>query len=181
MNQRDHLEPVAGHGEAAANGGLVKSCHAGKVNVNVNSPAQKNVYKYLLETVVNWIKIIISCLFPLAAIANSESPRVVACDYKFGNKFTVDICLITGGGIMQARPGQSMGSLWIAFKIKKIEYRFIRNSLNLLEQIDADTNAVLHSYKITNSVSQCRGGSFDVADKYEFSNGDYICLYSSRR
>ena len=53
---------------------------------------------------MNWKKAILLCLIPTSAMAFDNGPRVVGCDFKFGNNAGTDKCLITGSGMQ-------MGSL----------------------------------------------------------------------
>jgi hypothetical protein len=116
-----------------------------------------------------WKKtVLLFCLAPLTTFGFDNGPRVVGCDYKFGALFETDKCLITGSGMQ-------MGNLWVAFKVKKSEFLYQSDNPNFLDKIDAKGN-VLKSYRVKNLQSQCRPGGIE-ADKYEFSNGDFICLY----
>ena len=118
---------------------------------------------------MNWKIIFILSLLPASAMAFDNGPRVVGCDYKFSNNVGTDKCLITGSGMQ-------MGTLWMSFKLNTNQYRYMSDSPNVLSQIDSN-GKVLHSYRVKNSSAQCRPGGIK-ADKYQFSNGDYICLYN---
>jgi hypothetical protein len=117
---------------------------------------------------MNWKKALLLCLIPTATMAFDNGPRVVGCDFKFGNNAGTDKCLITGSGMQ-------MGTLWVAFKLHNSQYRYLSDNPNTLDQIDSK-GKVLRSYRVRNTTAQCRPGGIQ-ADKYAFANGDYICLY----
>lgn len=117
---------------------------------------------------MTFTKLLLFMLLPASALAFDNGPRVVGCDYKLGNDFGTDKCLVTGSGMQ-------MGTLWIAFRVKSKEYRYTSDAPKRLDQINK-SGAVIQSYPIRNTQSQCRPGGAN-ADRYQFQNGDFICLY----
>ena len=107
-------------------------------------------------------------ILPLSGLALDNGARVVGCDYKFGNVADTDTCVILGSGMQQ-------GTLWIAFKAAGNRFRYTSDKPSQLDQIDSNGNT-LRSYPIRNSQAQCRPGG-GKADRYQFRNGDYVCLY----
>lgn len=114
------------------------------------------------------IKALIVGLFPVSALAFDNGARVVGCDYKFGSVVETDTCLILGSGMQ-------MGILWVAFKAGNQRFRYFSDAPNVLEQIDGKGNRI-RSHSIRNTQAQCRPGGVK-ADRYQFRNGDYVCLY----
>lgn len=101
--------------------------------------------------------------------AYDSGPSVVGCDYKFGKKEDTDSCLIVGAGTQ-------MDETHIMFKVKQTYYIWRDTHPKVLEKVTKDGN-LIQNLSITNSQEQCRPGGRN-ADKYEFRNGDYICLYN---
>lgn len=113
--------------------------------------------------------IICSLLIAFPSYSNVSSPQIIPCDYKIKNTTDTTSCVVDG--VTQ------MGEMTTVVKVDKLRFRWSSSASDSIELINKDFD-VIKTYrgKIREDV-QCRLGSFEKAERWEFSNGDYICLY----